>query len=61
MSSKVTAIRMGLDSSKKWLAANLVPEKNRDNACKNDDLPELFSPIRQPKRESGIVTSLSAR
>ena len=54
-------MRIGLDSSKKWLAASLEPEKNRDKACKKDDLPELFSPMRQPKRERGIVTSLSAR
>ena len=38
----------------------LKPEKNRANACKMDDLPELFSPMRQPKRERGIVTSRRA-
>lgn len=54
-------MRIGLESSKKWLAASLVPEKNRDKACKKEDLPELFSPMRQPKLDKGIATSLSAR
>ena len=30
------------------------------NACRNDDLPELFSLMRQPNSERGIFTSLSA-
>ena len=50
-----------MDSLKKLLIASLDPEKNKDSACKKEDFPELFSPIKHPKWDKGMLTSLKPR
>ena len=42
-----------IEELKKLPGANLLPEKNKDRASRNDDLPELFSPMRQTKCDRG--------